>query len=244
MTMDLYDNKLIWEFDERKKTTEIGHLYDDEKPPHDGGDRMTAEPISSGRLAFAADDPIGLFNIWLGEAAEKEVDVPTAFALATANANGAPSVRMLLLKGADADGFVFFTNIESRKSAELAANPAAAMCFHWKSLGRQVRVEGRVAPVSDAEADAYFKSRPRESQIAAWASDQSSDLSDRVTLENRVTRREAEFAGSPVPRPPFWSGYRLTPDAIEFWRHADHRLHFRTQYRRDGGVWSATDLYP
>lgn len=188
--------------------------------------------------------PIELFEAWFQDARREEPFDPTAMAVATAGADGAPSVRMMLLKGADASGFVFYTNFESRKADEIQASGRAALCFHWKALHRQVRVEGRASKVTDAEADAYFGSRPRGSQIAAWASAQSRPLANRGELEGRVAELERRFAQRPVPRPPFWSGYRLAPDAIEFWHERPSRLHERLVYRLDRGVWSYSLLNP
>jgi len=198
----------------------------------------------------AADDPFDLFADWLAEAEAHEPNDPNAMALATASAGGAPSVRMVLLKGvdgaaADPRGFVFYTNLESRKGAQLAENAQAALCFHWKSLRRQVRVEGAVAPVSDAEADAYFESRPRGSRIGAWASQQSRPLAGRGELVRRVAEVGARHAVGRVPRPPYWSGFRLVPARIEFWRDRPFRLHDRLVYHRDdGGAWTTQRLYP
>jgi pyridoxamine 5'-phosphate oxidase len=169
---------------------------------------------------------------------------PTAFALATASPEGRPSIRMLLLKHADHDGFVFYTNLESRKARELAANRRAALNFHWAPLERQVRVEGVVSPVSDDEADAYFATRPRGSQIGAWASRQSRPIEREGELEARVAEFEQRFAGKTVPRPPHWSGFRLLPDAIEFWYGKPSRLHERFLYTRNGDAWRVQTLYP
>ena len=191
-----------------------------------------------------ADDPDALFEEWLTEARLSEPNDPIATALATADAEGRPSVRMVLLKGHDARGFVFYTNLDSRKGRELAANPHAALLFHWKSLRRQVRVEGAVEPVSDAEADAYFASRARESQLGAWASDQSRPLDRRETFEARYQEMVARFESGEVPRPPRWSGWRVVPERIEFWSDRAFRLHERRLFTRAGDGWSEGLLYP
>jgi pyridoxamine 5'-phosphate oxidase len=191
------------------------------------------------------DDPFVLFENWYAEAHASEPGVPDAMTLATVDAQGRPSARMVLLKGHGPDGFVFYTNLESEKAREIAGNPHAALLFHWKSLRRQVRIEGTASLVDDATADAYFATRPRDSQIGAWASDQSRPLDSRETFERRFTEEEARFAGSPVPRPPHWSGYRLTARAIEFWLDRAFRLHERSRYEADGaGGWRAGMLYP
>ena len=192
-----------------------------------------------------AADPHALFEEWLALARGSEPNDPEAVALATADAQGRPSVRMVLLKGHDARGFVFYTNQDSRKGGELDANPHAALLFHWKSLRRQVRIEGQVEPVTAAEADAYFASRSRDSQLGAWASDQSRPLASRDIFETRYEEMRARFEGGPVPRPPRWSGYRVSPRAIEFWSDRAHRLHERRLFtlRADGG-WDEGLLYP
>lgn len=197
-------------------------------------------PLSNPDLS----DPFALFRRWFDEAAAREPDVPDAMSLATATPDGRPSVRMVLLKGVAADGFVFYTNAESRKGREIAANPHAALCFHWKTLGRQVRVEGRLREVPAAEADAYHASRPRQSQIAAWASAQSRPLAARADLAARVAEMEARFAGADVPRPPYWTGFRLAPEIVEFWANVANRLHDRVVFARDGDAWRVTRLNP
>ncbi|MCW6531074.1 MULTISPECIES: pyridoxamine 5'-phosphate oxidase [Sphingomonas] len=190
-------------------------------------------------------DPFALFDAWYAEARASEPNDSNAMALATADAEGRPSVRMVLLKGHGRDGFVFYTNREGRKAGELAANPHAALLFHWKSLRRQIRIEGAVTLASDAESDAYFATRSRDSQLGAWASDQSRPLDARATFEARFAAMETRFAGQDVPRPPFWGGYRVVPERIEFWQDRAHRLHERRLFLPDGaGGWSEGLLYP
>ena len=189
-------------------------------------------------------DPIARFSDWLHEAEASEPNDPNAVALATVNAAGQPAVRMVLLKGLSDAGFVFYTNQQSRKADDLAANARAALLFHWKTLRRQVRVEGAVTPVSDAEADAYFATRGRISKLGAWASDQSRPLPDRATLEAKLADVTARFEGSDVPRPPHWSGYRVAPSAIEFWWDGEHRLHNRELFVRSGERWTTSLMYP
>lgn len=191
-----------------------------------------------------SDDPFALFDTWYAEARTSEINDSNAMALATADAEGRPSVRMVLLKGHGPDGFVFYTNREGRKAGDLAANPHAALLFHWKSLRRQVRIEGAVSHASDAESDAYFASRSRDSQLGAWASDQSRPLPDRATFEARFEEVRARFDGGDVPRPPHWGGYRVTPSVIEFWQDRAHRLHERRLFIRDGDGWGEGLLYP
>jgi pyridoxamine 5'-phosphate oxidase len=191
-----------------------------------------------------ADDPILLFAQWLHEARANEPNDPEAMALATADAGGHPSVRMVLLKGHDARGFVFYTNEQSRKGGELAMRPSASLLFHWKSLRRQVRIEGAVERVSAEEADAYFASRGRDSQIGAWASDQSRSLPDRASFLARFEAMKSRFEGGPVPRPPHWGGFRVVPARIEFWSDGAHRLHERRLFTAGEGGWSEGLLYP
>ncbi|MCP8889208.1 pyridoxamine 5'-phosphate oxidase [Sphingomonas faeni] len=191
-----------------------------------------------------SEDPIALFDAWYAEARETEINDSNAVALATADAEGRPSVRMVLLKGHGPDGFVIYTNRESRKAGNLAVNRYAALLFHWKSLRRQVRIEGPVSLVSDAESDAYFASRGRDSQLGAWASDQSRPLDSRETFEQRFAEMQARFEGSDVPRPPHWGGYRIAPDRIELWQDREHRLHERRLFVREDGGWSAGLLFP
>jgi pyridoxamine 5'-phosphate oxidase len=190
--------------------------------------------------------PLPLFEQWFAEATEKEPNDPNAMALATVDAGGRPSVRMVLLKGLDDRGFVFYTNDHSRKAQALAAHPVAALLFHWKSLRRQVRVEGHVERTSAAEADAYFASRPRVSQLGAWASDQSAILPDRGVFEQRLAAVTAQYEGSDVPRPPHWGGWRVVPHHIEFWHDMPYRLHDRVVFERvgDDARWTAHRLYP
>ncbi len=193
---------------------------------------------------FDATDPLDLFNRWFADAQASEIPLPNAMCLATADGNGAPSVRMVLLKGADARGMVFYTNMESRKSAHLKANARAALCFYWGALDRQVLVEGSTEIVPDEEADSYFATRPRDSQIGAWASAQSRPLASRAELERQFAEYSDKFAGGPVPRAPCWSGYRLIPDWYEFWRQGPSRLHDRLAFTRQADGWSAQRLYP
>ena len=195
--------------------------------------------------ASLVTDPFARFQEWMTEAWTREPVDANAMTLATATPDGTPSARIVLLKGADARGFVFYTNLESRKGEELAANSRAALLFHWKPLGRQVRIEGRVEHVSDAEADAYYASRPRISRLGAWASDQSRVLPDRTELERRLAAYEAKYPGEDIPRPPNWSGFRIVPDRLEFWQSMPFRLHDRTVYTKAAsGGWTLGKLFP
>jgi len=199
-----------------------------------------AEPLAP----VSETDPIPMFVSWLEEALRREPNDAHAMTLATVDADGWPDARMVLLKGVDATGFTFFTNLESAKGRELAAAPRAALVFHWKSLRRQVRVRGPVARVADAEADAYFATRARSAQLGAWASEQSRELPDRLALERRIAEMGLKFGLGAVPRPPHWSGFRVEPRAIEFWRDRPFRLHERLLYERAGEAWTVRRLYP
>jgi pyridoxamine 5'-phosphate oxidase len=203
----------------------------------------TGGPLDDGGIA-AAEDPLALFDSWMKEAEKSEPSDANAMALATADADGAPNVRMVLLKGADTSGFVFYSNAESTKGGELALNPRAAMNFHWKSLRKAVRVQGVIAQVSDAEADAYFASRPKDSQIGAWASPQSRLMEGRWVFEKALAEYAVKYALTKVPRPPYWTGWRLTPSRMEFWRDRPFRLHDRLVYIRDGDSWRTERLFP
>ena len=190
-------------------------------------------------------DPFARFQDWMTEAWAHEPEDANAMTLATATPSGTPAARIVLLKGADARGFVFYTNKESRKGEELTANARAALLFHWKPLGRQVRIEGHVEHVTDAEADAYYATRPRISRLGAWASDQSRVLPDRTELERRLAEYEAKYPGEDIPRPPNWSGFRIVPSRFEFWQNMPFRLHDRTVYTRSAnGGWTLEKLYP
>lgn len=195
-------------------------------------------------MAAEDADPIARFEAWMAEAARSEPNDPNAVCLATSTPDGRPSARMVLLKGVDPRGFVFYTNLESRKGTELAANPHAALCFHWKTLARSVRVEGAVEPVAAEEADAYYASRARGSRIGAWASRQSRPLESRFALEKAVAEHTVRFGLGEIPRPPFWSGFRVLPARIEFWRDMPFRLHDRQVFHRDGAGWRLEALYP
>jgi pyridoxamine 5'-phosphate oxidase len=191
-----------------------------------------------------ASDPFQLFSLWFAEAQTSEINDPEAMALATADAEARPSVRMVLLKDHGPDGFVFYTNELSTKGEQLSANSRAALLFHWKSLRRQVRVEGSVERIGNAQADAYFASRARDSQLGAWASDQSRPLDARATFERRFEEVKGRFEGRDVPRPPHWGGYRVVPERIEFWSDRPHRLHERRLFSRHGDTWNEGLLYP
>ena len=191
------------------------------------------------------DDPLELFKIWMSEAKKKEIRDPTSSSLATANREGQPNVRMVLLKGLNSKGFVFYTNLNSLKSNDLKENPKAAMCFHWKSFNRQIRILGSVTQVDDKEADLYFNSRSYESRISAWASDQSKPMKERSELLEKIEDFKKKYKNEKnVPRPPHWSGWCLRPSSIEFWLHKDNRIHERLRYNRVGNDWKKEILYP
>lgn len=202
-------------------------------------------PLDDGGIAPDAD-PLALFVSWMAEAAKSEANEPEAMALGTVDENGWPDVRMVLLKSADASGFVFYTNLESAKGRALRAHPRAALCIHWKSIRRQVRVRGPAAPVGNDEADSYFATRAKDSQIGAWASAQSRPMEGRFALEREIAKVAARYALSKVPRPPYWSGFRVVPLEIEFWRNRPFRLHDRLLYRRSSpeAPWLTARLYP
>ena len=207
------------------------------------GENMSQSGLTSSDFTEASE-PLALFANWFGDAEKTEPNDPNAVALATVDAEGLPDVRMVLLKGYDERGFVFYTNFESAKGVEILGSMKAAMCFHWKSLRRQVRLRGPVEIVSDEEADAYYASRARGSRIGAWASKQSRPLESRFALEKAVTEYTARHAIGDIPRPPYWSGFRIMPQTIEFWHDRPFRLHDRLVFSRDGDGWKTTRLYP
>jgi pyridoxamine 5'-phosphate oxidase len=214
-------------------------------PPSPTEDDYVRQVASAEALPLLSDaDPFALFNAWLAEALAKEPNDANAMSLATVDETGLQDVRMVLLKEADARGFVFYSNLESAKGRELAANPKAALLFHWKSLRRQVRVRGLAAPVSDAEADAYWATRARPAQLGAWASAQSRPLPDRLALEKKIAEFGLKFGLGKVPRPPHWSGFRVEPQEIEFWRDRPFRLHERLVFARVAEGWTTHRLFP
>jgi pyridoxamine 5'-phosphate oxidase len=207
--------------------------------------RLRKEYTRAGLVEGDVDpDPIVQFREWFEKVVEADLHEPNAMTLATASGDGKPSARVVLLKGYDERGFVFYTNYEGRKASELEANPLCALLFYWGELERQVRIEGRASRISNEESDAYFTSRPRGSRLGAWASEQSRSVEDRNILEERVKALEAEYEGREIPRPPFWGGYRVEPEVIEFWQGRENRLHDRLVYRRTGGRWKMERLQP
>lgn len=206
---------------------------------------MANDSLTLGETAVGSD-PFGLFAAWLGEAEVAEINDPNAMALATVDPSGLPDVRIMLLKALDAEGFVFYTNLESAKGRQILASGKAALCFHWKSLRRQVRVRGKTEPVAEADADAYYATRPRGSRLGAWASAQSQPLESRQVLADRVAEFDARYSGDAIPRPAHWSGMRVVPSEIEFWKDGEFRLHDRVLFKRAaaGGAWERTRLYP
>lgn len=214
-------------------------------PPSPSEDDYVAQVTAAEPPPLLSEtDPFALFDGWLREAIAGEANDANAMALSTVDAQGMPDVRMVLLKDADARGFVFYTNLESAKGRELAANPKAALLFHWKSLRRQVRVRGEVSRVSDADADAYWATRARASQLGAWASQQSRPLPDRLAFERKIAEYGLKFGLGKVPRPPHWSGFRLAPQAMEFWRDRPFRLHERLVFSKVDGGWTTQRLFP
>jgi len=220
-------------------------MNDDLIPPSPKYDSDAAPPPDDAAL-FAENEPFALFERWFKDAKAKEPNDPNGMALATADASGFPDVRMVLMKGFDRHGFVFYSNAESAKGRQLEANARAAVVFHWKSLRRQIRVRGVIEPVSDAETDAYFRSRDRGARLGAWASQQSRPLEDRLALEKRIAEYALKYGVGEVPRPDYWRGYRLVPLSIEFWRDRPFRLHDRLVFARNdvGSPWAKTRLYP
>lgn len=206
-------------------------------------DDTSLDPLTTGDFTEAAE-PFALFRSWMAEAERSEINDPNAMALATVDEDGLPDVRMVLLKGADEHGFVFYTNTQSAKGLELASNPKAALVLYWKSLRRQVRVRGAVTPVAEAEADSYYASRHRDSRIGAWASQQSRPLDSRATFERSIADYTARYATGDVPRPPHWAGYRIAATQMEFWHDRPFRLHDRVRFVRESGSWTRTRLYP
>lgn len=205
---------------------------------------MSLEVLKSGNF-MQARDPFALFDLWMQDAKASEPEDPNALSLATVDADGLPNVRMVLLKGFDERGFVFYTNFESQKGTEILGSMKAAMCFHWKSLRRQVRIRGEVSIVDDAEADEYYNSRARGSRIGAWASQQSRPLESKFALEKEVAKYAAKYAIGDIPRPPHWSGFRINPSYMEFWQDGQFRLHDRVMFRREGeGEWTSNRAYP
>ena len=207
-------------------------------------DYAAALAANGDETAFERAEPIGLFVDWLADARAHEINDANAMTLSTVDAEGAPDSRIVLLKDIDTAGFTFYSNTQSDKGRQLTGHPVAALVFHWKSLRRQVRVRGSVEPVSPAEADAYFATRARESRIGAWASDQSRPLADRTELEAAIARETARFEGGDVPRPERWSGWRVIPQTVEFWRDRPFRLHDRLRFTRDGDAWTRSRLQP